>query len=202
MAKQTSSKHPHKPSHTAKKPHPTPKPTPAPTPKRPHPSTNGDTPVFAQPQPTPDPTAFKVPHPSDSGLYKKVNNKLLQPIPAPRGGAAEPILTLTDVYYDRGTRATAIQNAGQIVFHSVGDTGSVIGPITEHEVADKMVADFSETNPADVPSFFFHLGDVVYSFGEAKYYYDQFYAPYREYPAPIVAIPGNHDGLVYSGDTA
>ena len=202
MAKQTSSKHPHKPSHTAKKPHPTPKPTPAPTPKRPQPSTNGDTPVFAQPQPTPDPTAFKVPHPSDSGLYKKVNNKLLQPIPAPRGGAAEPILTLTDVYGDQGSKATAIQNAGQIVFHSVGDTGSVIGPITENEVADKMVADFSETNPADVPSFFFHLGDVVYSFGEAKYYYDQFYATYREYPAPIIAIPGNHDGVVYSGDPA
>ena len=41
---------------------------------------------------------------------------------------------------------------------------------------------------------------MVYSFGEAKYYYDQFYDPYREYAGPILAIPGNHDGVVYSGD--
>ena len=201
MAKQTSSKHPHKPSHPAKKHHPTPKPTPTPKPKPTPPSTSGDTPVFSQPQPSPDPTSFKVPHPSDNGLYNKVNNKLLEPIPAPRGGAVEPILTLADVYGAEGAAKTAaIQKAGQIVFHSVGDTGSVKGPLTQDEVADKMVADFTETNPADVPSFFFHLGDVVYSFGEAKYYYDQFYEPYREYPGPIIAIPGNHDGVVYSGD--
>ncbi|HLH33761.1 MAG TPA: metallophosphoesterase [Alloacidobacterium sp.] len=196
MAKQTSSKHPHKPSHPAKKPHPTPKPTPAPT-------QSSNQPVFAQPTPTPDPTSFKVPHPSDSGLYKKVNTKQLQPIPAPRGGAAEPILTLAEVYGDQGTaKAQAIQQAGQIVFHSVGDTGTVHGPLTQNEVADKMVADFNESDPANVPAFFFHLGDVVYSFGEAKYYYDQFYAPHREYPGPIIAIPGNHDGVVYSGDPA
>jgi hypothetical protein len=63
-----------------------------------------------------------------------------------------------------------------------------------------MVTDFIEANPADVPSFFFNLGDVIYYFGEAAYYYDQFYEPYRDYPAPILAIPGNHDGVVYAGD--
>jgi Calcineurin-like phosphoesterase len=46
------------------------------------------------------------------------------------------------------------------------------------------------------PQFFYHLGDVVYSFGEHKYYYDQFYDAFRNYPAPIFAVPGNHDGLV------
>lgn len=204
MAKHTSSKHPHKPSHPAKKHHPTPQPTPAPTPPSPAPpSTTGDTPVFAQPQPTPDPTSFKVPHPSDTGLYNKVNNKLLQPIPASRGGAAEPVMALADVYGSLGAaRIAAIQQAGQIVFHSSGDTGSTKSPTTQNAVADKMVADFNESASADMPSFFFHLGDVVYSFGEAMYYYDQFYEPYREYPAPIIAIPGNHDGLVYSGDAA
>ena len=115
---------------------------------------------------------------SDTGLYKKVNNNLLQTIPVPRGGAAEPILTLADVYGSQGAaKSTAIQQAGQIVFHSSGDTGSVNSPTTQNEVADKMVADFNETDPTNVPSFFFHLGDVVYSFGEAKYYYDQFYEP-------------------------
>jgi Calcineurin-like phosphoesterase len=67
-------------------------------------------------------------------------------------------------------------------------------------VADKMVSDFTEDDPADEPSFFFHIGDVVYNFGESQYYYDQFYDPYREYPAPIIAIPGNHDGEIFSAD--
>jgi hypothetical protein len=52
------------------------------------------------------------------------------------------------------------------------------------------------------PLFFFHLGDVIYSFGEGQYYYDQFYEPYRNYPAPIIALAGNHDGMVAPGTNA
>jgi hypothetical protein len=63
-----------------------------------------------------------------------------------------------------------------------------------------MVSDFTEAIAADVPSFFYHLGDVVYYFGESQYYYDQFFEPYRNYPAPILGIPGNHDGIVYPSD--
>jgi hypothetical protein len=47
------------------------------------------------------------------------------------------------------------------------------------------------------PAFFFHLGDVVYNFGEGQYYYDQFHEPFRSYDRPIFAIPGNHDGSVF-----
>jgi hypothetical protein len=65
-----------------------------------------------------------------------------------------------------------------------------------------MVSDYTDADPANVPAFLYHLGDVVYSFGEAKYYYDQFYEPYRDYPAPIFAIPGNHDGMVAPNTTA
>jgi calcineurin-like phosphoesterase family protein len=42
----------------------------------------------------------------------------------------------------------------------------------------------------------YHLGDLVYKFGEASEYYSQFYEPYAHYPAPIFAIPGNKDGDV------
>lgn len=157
---------------------------------------SGD-PIFAQPAPSPDPTGFKNPVTDQ----KDVELKILEPVPEPASGAVEPILTLAQVYGSQGAAKTAaIQKSGQIVFHSVGDTGSAKGPMTQSLVADKMVSDFTEANPADVPSFFYHLGDVVYYFGEANYYFDQFYAPYRNYPAPIVAIPGNHDGVVYSGD--
>lgn len=154
-------------------------------------------PIFGQPQPTPDPTGFRNP------VTDQKDNALntLEAVPQPSGGAVEPTLTLAQVYGAQGAAKTkAIQQAGQIVFHSVGDTGSAKGPATQSLVADKMVTDFTEANSADVPSFLFHLGDVVYYFGEATYYYDQFYEPYRDYPAPILAIPGNHDGVVYTGD--
>ena len=104
----------------------------------------------------------------------------------------EPILTWQQAFGDLGaSKIAAIQKAKQMVFHSVGDTGSVVGPATQSLVADKMVSDFIEANSADIPSFFFHLGDLVYYFGESTYYYDQFYEPYRDYPVPILAVPGN-----------
>ena len=174
--------------------------TPSHRPKKPRPTIAGsDEPVFAQPQPSPDPTTFKDPV-TDQNDTEVAN---LEAVPEPAGGAVEPILTLAQVYGSVGeAKVAAIEKAKQIVFHSVGDTGSVTGPETQSLVADKMVSDFDEENGADVPSFFFHLGDVVYYFGEATYYYDQFYEPFRDYPAPILAIAGNHDGVVYPQDPA
>jgi hypothetical protein len=57
-----------------------------------------------------------------------------------------------------------------------------------------MDRDFEVPDPSGRPAFFYHLGDVVYYYGEASEYYPQFYEPYVHYPAPIFAIPGNHDG--------
>lgn len=164
--------------------------------RRHKPSTTGS-PIFAQPTLSPDPTSFKQPV-TDQRLREI---KSVEPVPETRGQAVEPVLTLAHVYGDHGqTKTAAITQAGQIVFHSVGDTGAVRGPDTQNLVSDKMVSDFDEPDPADIPSFFYHLGDVVYYFGESAYYYDQFYEPFRNYPAPIVAIPGNHDGVVYPND--
>jgi hypothetical protein len=160
---------------------------------------SGDQPIFSQPAPSPDPTSFKTPVTDQRYL----GIATLEAVPQARGGAVEPTLTLAQAYGNAGpAKVKEIQQAKQIVFHSVGDTGSVVGPATQSLVADKMVTDFAEANPADVPSFLFHLGDVVYYFGEGAYYYDQFYEPYRSYPAPIFAIAGNHDGVVYPADPA
>jgi hypothetical protein len=85
--------------------------------------------------------------------------------------------------------------ARRISFHAVGDTGASATAAISNEatVADAMAA---ETKAATGPAFCFHLGDVIYNFGEAEYYYDQFYEPFRAYDRPIFAIPGNHDGEV------
>ena len=82
------------------------------------------------------------------------------------------------------------------MFHATGDCGSTRGPATQNQVTDKMLGDFGESSAAEVPQFNLLLGDIVYSFGETQYYYDQFYEPYRDYPAPILAVAGNHDGMV------
>jgi hypothetical protein len=158
-------------------------------------------PVFAQPEPTSDPTKFEIKHPSDSPIYKKIDelnrgHKLAPlPFPAPRG-LPEPTLSLAAVLgmSDAALKKQMTAN-GQIVFHALGDTGSTRGPESQSLVTDKMSNDFTDTDK-ERPTFLFHLGDVVYSFGEAKYYYDQFYEPYRDYPAPVIAIAGNHDGMV------
>ena len=160
-------------------------------------------PQFGETKRTPDPTQF-LHAVTDKQYYKEVDkesvNQLIQGIPPPRD-PKNLLLSLADVYGSNGkAKVAAITNAKQIVFHAAGDTGPTNGPKTVQEVADKMCGDMQEANAADIPSFFYHLGDVVYNFGEDAYYYDQFFDPFRDYNAPIVAIPGNHDGEVYAGD--
>lgn len=161
-------------------------------------------PVFAEPQYMPDPSAYREAHASDSAAYKELDQlkKLQQfnPMPFRVAAVAEPVMKLADALGSAGTKVEqAITKAGQIVFHSAGDTGATTARpafLDEYNVVDKMIADFNEKDAAAVPQFFYHLGDVVYSFGEHVYYYDQFYDAFRNYPGPIFAIPGNHDGLV------
>ena len=159
-------------------------------------------PVYAQPEPTADPTIFKIKHPSDDAAYKvidKLNSEhKVQPLPfpAPRGKKVEPQLTLLDVFGGNRKANSTIEDNGQIVFHATGDCGSTRGPKTQNEVTDKMISDFDETDPREVPQFAFLLGDIVYNFGETEYYYDQFYEPYRSYQAPVLAAAGNHDGMI------
>jgi predicted phosphodiesterase len=91
-----------------------------------------------------------------------------------------------------------IAEAQAMVFHAVGDTGGVKGTETQEGLAAVMAQqiDDSRTNnlPAEEPLFFYHLGDVVYFNGMSPDYPVQFYEPYQNYDAPIVAIAGNHDG--------
>jgi hypothetical protein len=168
-------------------------------------TTELEAPVFSQPAPTPDPVQFEVKHPSDNPIYKQIDalnreHKLTTiPFPLPRD-LPEPKLSLAAVLnIPQADLENQIKKNGQLVFHSTGDTGNTRGPTDQNLVADKLVSDFSDYDVEDRPLFFFHLGDVIYSFGEAQYYYDQFYEPYRNYPEPIIALAGNHDGMVAPG---
>jgi hypothetical protein len=117
-------------------------------------------------------------------------------------GTPAALVTLADAYGPHGAQVVDIINqSGQIAFHAIGDSGASNSRKYGNEVsvADQLTTDSRMSADRDRPAFLFHLGDVVYDFGEPEYYYDQFYEPFRNYPAPILAIPGNHDSFVVPG---
>ncbi len=112
-----------------------------------------------------------------------------QPLPQPNGDPPfrydlSQLLSPVDI--------TGIKNAGVQVFHTVGDTGDPRGQ-QQRFVADLMTQDSEDLSADKKPAFLYHLGDVVYFAGDISKYPANFYATYEDYPAFIVAIPGNHD---------
>ena len=163
----------------------------------PHPSAKSK----AQPKPAAPPTTVhsgqvrsrplkgSQAHPGVHPLSPLASVQSFQPLPKPLGSPP--------YHYDLesiipGITAQAAKQ-GYLVFHCAGDTGGVKTPEFQMDVAKAMAADLASTN-GDAPSFFYHLGDVVYYNGQIADYYSQFYEPYDSYSAPIVSIPGNHDG--------
>jgi hypothetical protein len=157
--------------------------------------------LYAEPQISPDEKTFRVDNTSEdyyNSPYYLAHKNQVQLIPPRRNDLP---LSLAD--FAPQSVSAAIQKAGKITFHAVGDTGAAkvnrsqtAATALAHAsaVADAMTNDTADLNG---PAFFFHLGDVIYDFGEAQYYYDQFYEPFREYNRPIFAIPGNHDGMIF-----
>jgi acid phosphatase type 7 len=85
-------------------------------------------------------------------------------------------------------------NTEKLIFQMAGDTGGYHFPDIKHMVVNEMAKQYTEAiDTKDRPLFFFHLGDVVYNFGQSAEYYSQFFEPFKSYPAPIFAIAGNHD---------
>lgn len=119
------------------------------------------------------------------------DNQPEQPLPPPTGPS--PYHLSLDQVLDTATMQS-IQSSGKLVFHIVGDTGGIKIGQDQILVVERMIQDFSLPDPTARPTFFYHLGDVVYYNGEASNYTEQFYDPYEHYPAHVVAIPGNHDG--------
>jgi len=161
-------------------------------------------PVFDEGSVTPPATKFTLKHPSDNQQYSAIEKLLTKDTVSFEQSRLQPddLFKLETALGPHGRETVkAIKQAGKIIFHSAGDTGaSSEGKYgDELRVSDQVTNDCLASNSNNRPAFFYHLGDVVYNFGESKYYYDQFYDPYRNYPAPIFAIPGNHDSFVIPG---
>lgn len=175
----------------------------------PRPVTSLSQPVFSEPvfneaTKTVDPAGFLTPHPSDKDLYKSIEDLLKKDVVSfdKSRSADGDLVQLANIYGAHGQQLIKqINKAKKIIFHALGDSGASNAGKYKNEirVADQLTTDCQNANEANRPAFLFHLGDVVYDFGEAQYYYDQFYDPFRNYPLPIFAIPGNHDSFITPG---
>jgi predicted phosphodiesterase len=114
-------------------------------------------------------------------------------IPVPFDPPADLTLSLETILCEPENRRD-LASATSLVFHCVGDTGGVYGKQAQDPVAHAMELQFDVHQSQEKPTFFYHLGDVVYFNGLERLYGSQFYEPYQYYRAPIFAIPGNHDG--------
>ncbi len=70
-------------------------------------------------------------------------------------------------------------------FLVIGDTGE--GDEPQYAVVPGLLEAGRDT------SFAVLVSDVIYPVGSADDYDTKFFRPYRDYPAPIYAVPGNHD---------
>jgi hypothetical protein len=107
-----------------------------------------------------------------------------------------PRMQLSSVVGSNSPGYVSNGSGASIAFDIIGDSGAPSQKSLsefESKVTDLITRDAAQSPPA----FLFHVGDVVYFYGEEDYYYSQFYDPFKAYPAPIFAIPGNHDGVIY-----
>lgn len=73
----------------------------------------------------------------------------------------------------------------EVSFLVLGDSGE--GDASQYAVVPPLLARGQDTH------FMVICSDVIYPAGDTDQYEDKFYRPYRDYPGPIYAVPGNHD---------
>jgi hypothetical protein len=69
---------------------------------------------------------------------------------------------------------------------------AVLGDVGEGDASQYAVVPVLQRAAGDT-DFAVLCSDVIYPAGGIRSYADRFYRPYADYPAPIYAIPGNHD---------
>ena len=109
-------------------------------------------------------------------------------VPAPTEGTGNPLPPPTGQPPFRATPADlGITDPAPLTFLVIGDSGGIQDPDPQNNVSNAMQA-------RPVPSFVYHVGDLVYFNGDEVDYQSQFYEPYAHLNAAIVGVPGNHDG--------
>src|SRR5215467_5245965 len=134
-------------------------------------------PVFSEGVPTPDPSQFQV-TPKDQQFYTKEVEALLKKdvvaFPKASGNPGD-LFPMASAWGPHGSDVVNAINAAQTIsFQIIGDSGATAGKTFPSmiKVSDAVTNDFHTSTVAERPSFLFHVGDLVYNFGESNYYYD------------------------------
>jgi uncharacterized protein YukJ len=138
--------------------------------------------------PDDDGTTYQTPY-----VQTRSKGQTRGPVPTPRG---YPRLDLATILGSKPPGYVSNSSGKSIAFDVIGDSGAT-SEKTLNAFEVKVTQLITRDAIAAPPAFLFHVGDVVYFYGEENYYYSQFYEPFKAYPAPIFAIPGNHDGITY-----
>lgn len=127
-------------------------------------------------------------------VQKIASGQVRTPVPDPRLGRAVYV-NLADVVGQPIPGYTGPGVLETLQFDMIGDSGAVTAAKLQGSMSvGELMTDMAKTSP---PAFLYHVGDVVYYYGEKQFYYGQFAEVFKEYPAPIFAIPGNHDALTF-----
>jgi uncharacterized protein YukJ len=122
------------------------------------------------------------------------NGQQRTPVPAPRLNVPA-FMDLTSVVGNGAPGYTDAGGVQTLQFDLIGDSGAVTAAKLQGAMSvGELMTAMAKQSP---PAFCFHVGDVVYYYGEKQFYYGQFAEVFKEYPAPIFAIPGNHDALTF-----
>src|SRR5262249_2577869 len=111
-----------------------------------------------------------------SRLHPPHPNMPFRPLPPPTGRSPFH-LSLSDVLPP--AMISEIMQARRIAFHVMGDCGGIKFPEPQQIVADHIERDVLQSPGGNraIPAFLYVLGDVVYYFGAASEYRNQFYEP-------------------------
>lgn len=126
------------------------------------------------------------------GLTLPTAAEQLQKTYPPAAGIQELPTTRADGSAVGPGRATAnsvgIRPGVPLNFFVIGDSGGIKTAAPSYAVSNAMQQDVMR------PGFVYHVGDEVYFNGAESEYESQFYECYAHLVAPVVGIPGNHDG--------
>ena len=134
-------------------------------------------------------TNFKTPY-----VQTIASGETRTPVPDPRAGV--PVnMDLAGVVGPSIPGHSTAGGVETLQFDMIGDSGAVTAAKLQGATSvGELMTGLAKGSP---PAFLYHVGDVVYYYGEKQFYYGQFAEVFKEYPAPIFAIPGNHDALTY-----
>lgn len=146
--------------------------------------------ILSAPRRVLEPAPAPTPGPSAHELLRRRYPPPPAPVALPPPAGAAPYRLGFDAIVGPAG-AAAVARANRLRLHALGDTGGHDNPGPQQAVAAAME---TELTGADPVRLLYHLGDVVYPHGEPSGYETQFHGAYRAYRAPIVGVPGNHDG--------